>query len=205
MAAPIPPVGTRGLYELKTPWSTQPATLYTCMAIRRFTDLENRGTNVYETYYAPFDVAESEYRRDRSNNEAIITLTSETTAPIYVPSSYIASFPDLTFRNYHHVVLSSSFGPLPDYIDLTFVRQEIAKVISDTLGTVPEVHVGVVPMNGVVTPEEHDTLEVARQAKIENRTTDYARLLEAQQTNQQLLQRLAICEQILRDEGLIPA
>ena len=204
MPSPLPPVGTRGIYTLASPWSTPPATLFTCVAIRRFVDIENLGTSVYDTYYRPFELSEATYRTDRSNDEAIVTLTSATTAPIYVPSSYIVSFPDQTFRNYQHVVLSCSLGPLPDYIDLTFAKQELARVVSDVVGIEPEVNVGVAPLEGPVTPEEHDVLEVARQSRINNRTTTYARLLDAEQTQQQLLQRLAICEQILRDNNLIP-
>jgi len=205
MTSPIPPIGTRGVYALKAPWSTTPGVTYTCSAIRYFVDVENLGTDVYETYYAASGLDRTDYERDRKNQEAIVTLTSETTAPIYVPSSYIASFPDLSHRNYHHVVLSASLGPLPDYIDLTFVRDQVATVVSDVIGQEATVHLSVAPMQGTVSPEEHETLEAAREAAIENRTTDYARLLEAQQKITSLEQRLAIAETILKDNGLIPS
>lgn len=205
MERTIPPIGTRGVYSLKAPWTTQPTVLYSCAAIREFVDLENLGTNVYETYYLPYSVERNTYERDRRNNEVIITLVSDTESPIYVPSSFIAAFPDLSYRNYQHIVLSASVGPLPDYIDLTFAKAQMASALSDVIGVEPAVHVSVAAMSGVVSPDEHEALEAARQAAIANRTTDRARVLELQQQNASLAQRLAILEQIVKDHGLIPA
>jgi len=204
MASPIPPIGTRGVYSLNAPWTASPGVVYTCAAIRRFVDLANLGTDVYETYYAPSGLTQSDYDRDRQNDEAIVTLISETTAPIYVPSSYIASFPDQSYRNYHHVVLSASLGPLPDYIDLTFVRDQVATAVSEVVGQEATVQLSVAPMKGTVSPEQHEVNEAARQASITNRTTDYARRLELEQQVTQLNQRLAIAETLLKENGLIP-
>lgn len=204
MASPIPAIGTRGIYSLNVPWTTTPGVVYVCAAIRRFIDLANLGTDVYETYYAPSGLSQSDYEQDRRNDEMIVTLISETTAPIYVPSSYIASFPDLSYRNYHHVVLSASLGPLPDYIDLTFVRDQVATAVSEVVGQQATVQLSVAPLRGTVSPDEHEVLEAARQAAIINRTTDYARFLEVSQENTQLHQRLAIAETILKESGLIP-
>lgn len=204
MSSTIPPIGTKGRYSLTNPWTTDPGTIYICSAIRYFVDIENLGIDVYENYYAPMDLDKSIFEEDRKNDVAIVTLTSETTAPIYVPSSYIAAYPDLSHRNYHHVVLSASLGPLPDYIDLTFLQNQVAIVVSDTIGLEPTVQLSVAPMTDTVTPEQHDLLEIAREAAIENRTTAHAKVLELSQTKSQLEQRLAIMEQILRDNNLIP-
>jgi hypothetical protein len=59
-------------------------------------------------------------------------------------------------------------------------------------------------MTDTVSPEQHEILETARAAAIENRTTSYAKVLELERTRSQLEQRLAIMEQILRDNELIP-
>lgn len=200
----IPPIGTRGRYSLKAPFTTEPNTLYRCAAIREFVDLENRDRPVYENYYQPYDIPEADYRRDRDNKAVIITLVSDTTAPIYVPSSYIAAYPSLSYRNYQHVVLSASIGPIPDYLDLTFAKQQMASILSDTIGVTPEIHVGVAASSGVITPEQHETLETAREAAIVNRTTDRARLLEEQAKNTLLEQKIRLLEQILIDNDLLP-
>lgn len=200
----IPPIGTRGLYSLKSPWVTKPTVLYQCSAIREFVDLENLGVNVYETYYFPMGLERNVFEQDRRSGQVIVTLTSDTEAPIYVPSSYIAAFPDLSYRNYQHIVLSASLGPLPDYIDLTFAKATVANVLSDVVGLTPTVHVSVAAMQGVISPQEHETLEAARQAAIVNRTTEYAKVLQLQQQVTSLQQQNAILVQILRDNGLLP-
>ena len=204
MASMIPPIGTQGVYGLKAPFTTVPNTVYTCAAIRYFVDLENLGVNIYTAYYQPFGLETTQVDTDRRGTVAVITLVSDTAAPIYVPSSYVVSYPDLTHRDYHHVVLSASLGPLPDYIDLSFVQASMAALISDTIGLEPQVHISVAPLTDSVSPEQHEFLEVARQAAIVNRTTPRAQVLELQQTKTQLEQRLAIMELILRDHGLLP-
>lgn len=205
MASLIPPIGTRGRYSLIAPFVANGGVMYTCSAIRNFVDLDNLGVDIFNMYYFPNGLEQTICDRDRKNNEAIITLTSDTEAPIYVPSSYIASFPDLNVRNYQHVVLSASLGPLPDYIDLTFAKAAMASALSDILGVDPTVNVSVAASTGVVSPEDHEALEAARAAAINNRKTPYARVLEQDTEIQQLGQRLAILEQICKDHGLIPA
>lgn len=204
MASLIPPIGTRGLYELKAPWSTVPNTIYECAAIRYFVDLENLGVNILEAYYTPMGLEQANVDTDRRADVAVLTLVSDTSAPIYVPSSHVAAFPNLTQRNYKHLVLSASLGPIPDYIDLTFLQSEMASLVSDTIGLEPTVALSAAPLSESVSPTQHEILEAARQAAIDNRTTPRARVLDLQKTKSQLEQRLAIMEQILRDHGLLP-
>lgn len=199
-----PPIGTRGRYTVKAPFMTDDGVIYTCSALRRFIDLENLGTRIYETYYAPFDLAQADMEQDRRDGVLMVTLTSESHAPLYIPTSYITSFPDLSYRNYQHVVMSASLGPLPDYIDLTFARQQMQNVISDVTGVATEVFLSIAPMSDTVTPDEHEALEAAREASINNRTTDYARTLDKDQKIQRLEARNAVLVEILRSNGLLP-
>lgn len=204
MANNIPPIGTKGVYALSSPWSADAGVLYTCSAIRKFIDLENLGVDVYTTYYQTSGLDRSVYEQDRRDGVVLITLTSDRFSPIYVPSSYIASFPDLSYRNYQHIVLSASIGPLPDYMDLTFAKQAMATALSDIIGIEPTVFESVAPMDGVVSPDTHEALEVSRQSAINNRETDYAKVIDLQSQVVALSQRNAILEQILRDNGLLP-
>ncbi len=199
-----PPINTRGRYSVKAPYIVDEGVIYTCSALRRFIDLENLGTRIYETYYAPFGLAESDMQRDRRDGVLIVTLTSESSAPLYIPTSYITAYPDLSYRNYQHVVLSASLGPLPDYIDLTFARQQMQNVISDVTGVTTEVHLSIAPMEDTVTPDDHEAREAAREASINNRTTDYARNLEKDQKIQRLEARNAVLVEVLRSNGLLP-
>ncbi|QBJ02742.1 hypothetical protein MZD04_gp216 [Pseudomonas phage Psa21] len=207
MASVIPQIGIKGRWEVKDPFSVQPGLLYTLGAIRSFVDIENNGVNVFDTYYGPVGIPQATYSDDRRKGVMLLTLLSDTVAPIYIPSSFVTAYPSLDSVNYHHVVLSASCGALPVTMSLDFLVSQVAKIVSDTIGVTPTINIGVVPLLSVVTPEQHETNEAKREAAIANRTTDYARLAEEQRKNALLSQRLAVAETIiknLKDQGLIP-
>ena len=136
----------------------------------------------------------------------MLTLTTDDEGPRYIPSSFIESYPSLDSVQYHHVVLSASIGAIPVTTSLDFLETQVANVISDTIGVTPVINWGVMPLLSVVTPVQHQANEAKREAKIKNRTSDYARLLEEQQKNALLAQRLAVAEKIikdLKDKGII--
>lgn len=203
MALNVPPIGTRGIYSLKAPFTTVPDTLYTCAAIRHFKDIQNQGTDVFKRYYEPYEIEQIRYQDDLATGVVLVSLVSDTENPIYVPSSYIAAFPNLNSVNYHHVVLSLSLGALPEYLDLTFLKDQIAGVASDTIGVSPTVYENIATTTNTVSPEEHDAITIAREAAIKNRITDYARVIELQQQKASLEQRLQILETILIENGLL--
>lgn len=203
MALNVPPIGTRGLYSLKAPFTTVPNELYTCAAIRYFKDVQNQGIDVFKRYYEPYELDVSIYSRDLAAGVVIVTLISDSHPPIYIPSSYITSFPGLNSVNYHHVVLSMSLGPLPETLDLTFLKTALATVASDVIGVEPVVFENVADHTGAITPEEHDALTAAREAAVSNRTTDYARVLELTSQNAILQQKLQILEQLIISKGLL--
>ena len=203
MSLNVPPIGTRGLYSLKAPFSTLPNELYECGAIRFFKDVENQGLNVFKRYYEAYGLTQTDYQRDQTANAVIVTLISDTKAPIYLPSSYILAFPGLTSVQYQHVVLSASLGPLPTTLDLTFVKDQVAAAIAATTGVTPEVFENVAESTGAVTPEQHDALEAARQAAITISTTDRAQYLEERAKRIVLQEKLTALEQLVIAEGLL--
>lgn len=203
MALNVPPIGTRGIYSLKAPFATVPNTLYVCAAIRYYKDILNQGVDVYRRYYQPYEIPETQYQKDLAAGVVLVSLTSDTENPIYVPSSYIASFPNQNNVNYHHVVLSLSLGALPEGMDLTFLKDQLAGVTSDVIGVAPTVYENISATTNTITPDEHDAITIAREAAIANRTTDYAKVLELQRQKVELEQRCQILEDILIENGLL--
>lgn len=203
MALNVPPIGTRGIYSLRAPFATVPSTLYTCAAIRHYKDIQNQGIDVFKRYYEPYEIEQAVYQKDLVSGVVLVSLVSDTENPIYVPSSYIASFPNLNNVNYHHVVLSLSLGALPEHLDLTFLKNQLAGITSDVIGVDSTVYENIAATTNTITPEEHDAITIAREAAIKNRTTDYAKVLELQQQKASLEQRLQILEDILIDNGLL--
>lgn len=198
-----PPLAARGIYQLRQPWEVPASKVYTCQAIRSFKDVYERGTDVYTEYYAPYGVSRSDFSEDVEANAAIITLISDDFDVVYVPDTYIVSYPDMGVVNYQRVVLSVDFGLLPDFLSLDYIKQEMTTVGSKVIGKDPEVNEAVAPTSGAVTPEEHQVLEASRLANIEFQTTDYAKYLEQVQLNNDLSTRIQTLEQIIIDNGLL--
>ncbi|QVD49387.1 hypothetical protein LUCX_317 [Xanthomonas phage vB_XciM_LucasX] len=197
MALNTPPLHAKGLYTLRTPWVIASDTQYECIAIRSFRDFAERGEDVYTKYYAPKEVSREQYEADMAAGANIITLESETASVVHVPDSFIEKFPDITGVAYKRIVISVLLGPLPDAVDLTYAKAQLAAVASDITGVENTVNEHVAPYSGVVTAEQHATLEVARQAAITNRTTDRATVLSQQVIIDAQAERIANLEQAL--------
>lgn len=198
-----PPILTRGRYVLQQPWVANPGKLYTCQAIRSFKDLYEKNIDPYTQYYEPKGLGEGVFSDDVSANANIVTLISDNNDIIYVPDTYIASYPDMGDYEYSQMILSCSLGALPDYLDLTYLKSQVSQVASDVIGAEPEVleHRG--PSTGAVSASEHETLEAARLSAISQRETTYAQLQRAQTTIANQQQQIETLEQILIDNGLL--
>lgn len=201
----IPAVGTRGRFVLKEPFAAAmtPNTLYKMTADRQYDEIETLGQNIFELFYNPFLLTEQDVQADRAAGARMITLQTADSQPLYVPSTYI-EFPDLAFKPYSQYVLTLSCGPLPDDTLFDSTITAVKNACSDFLGYTPEVFVASMPISDLITPEEHDNREAARQGRIANRETDYARLYEANATIATQAQRIAILEKIVKDNGLLP-
>lgn len=202
----IPALGQRGRYNLNDPFGAAmaPNELYTLTASRLFEEIEGRGDDVYELFYKPYLISEQQVAIDRQNNVAILTLANPKYPPLYVPSSYVKSYPDLNTRPYSQFVLTLSLGPLPDDIILEPAMGAIANAASDFLGVTPQVHIGSMPLSDAITPEQHENREATRQAAINNRTTDYARVRELNAQVASLNQQVKMLEKIIKDNGYVP-
>jgi hypothetical protein len=204
MSSLIPPINSKGFFTLKSPWAMPANAVYECIAVREFADFSAIGEDLYALVYQPKSLDRTVFETDQTNDEKIITLASATKATIYVPSSYITGYPSMDNVAYSHVVASASLGALPDTLDLTFLQDQLAGVISDVIGVTTEIHLNVAPSDNYISAAQHATLEAARQDAIANRTTDRARLLEADVTIDGLRQKIAQYETFMRQQGWIP-
>lgn len=202
----IPAVGTTGQYKLNSPFAAAmiPNTLYTLDAVREYRDIEALGQNIFELFYKPFNLTESDLQSDRSAGAKLLTLTNAKSKNIYVPTTYVASYPNLSYTPYNQYIGCLSFGPLPDDTIFDPLIQALKNATSDFLGVEPEVNIAFMPLTDVITPTEHENREAVRQAAISNRTSDYARLAEANAKIALQEQRIAILEKIVIDNGLLP-
>jgi hypothetical protein len=199
MARNTPPLHAKGVYTLLAPWTTVGDAIYECIAIRSFADFVEKGQDVYQMFYGPKGLSQAVYEADLVAGAHIVTLQSATSAIIFVPDTYISKFPDLTGVEYKRLVMSVLLGPLPDNVDLTFLKTILGDAASDVTGVVATVTEHVAPYAGVVTADQHATLEAARQAAINNRTIDRATVLQQQTVINAQAQRITDLQAIIMD------
>lgn len=188
MAKKTPPILTKGRYTLISPWAASPTVFYTCVAIRSFDDIYKLGQDVQTIFYKSKGLEDGSiltspafsFATEKTLKPNIITLLGEDGSVIYVPDTFIASYPNMTEMEYAHMVLSVSLGALPNYLDLTAVKTAVAGVVSQFIGVAPPtlvVNEHRAPATNNPTAAEHETLEVARLSAITNVETDHAKVI----------------------------
>lgn len=178
----IPPVGTSGIYKLAPPFATQlQANMsYRCDAVRRVADFLAAGLDPFEEFYEPNGLSRAQYDLDLANQVCIISLVSSGGHWVYVPSTYVLAYPDINGVPYTVMVLGLELGALPNYKDLTGLKQALSNLTRDTIGVVPTIREVAISAVQKLSQSDHDALENARALAITNSQTDRARLLAAQ-------------------------
>ena len=168
-----PQMYARGSYELKNPWVASANKVFTCIASRSFEDIYKQGEDVYKTYYQNYILDGStvngqvfNFDEEAQSLPNICTLRSEENEIIYVPDTYILSFPNTTLVPYSNVVLGLSLGPLPDEMDLISINAVLVDNIKKYFGITAEVTTMRIPTSTNPTPEEHEQWEESRKGAI---------------------------------------
>lgn len=212
MAKKTPPLLAKGRYTLVAPWVANPNMLYTCMAIRAFEDIYKLGYDVQTIYYHSRGLVDGSiitspafvFATERTKQPNIITLVGDDGSVIYVPDTFIASYPNLSEVKYSHMVLSVSLGALPDYLDLNAVKAAVSGLVAQTTGVTPTVLEHRVPSTENPTAAQHETLEVTRLAAITLLETDHAKVLRLQAEKTLLQAKINTLVQILQTNNLLP-
>lgn len=199
-----PPLETKGRFSLRSPFPDVGNRFLNVIAVRLFDDCDAQGDDVFKDFYEPVALTEQDYQRDRSAGAAIVTLVDPEGEILYVPDTYIASYPNAGDVKYAHAVMSISLGPVPDILDLAAVGTQVRALVQGTVGVDNTVLFHIAPTTDVVTPEQHEANEIARQAQITNRQTidaDNARLRQLLTIKDQTIEDY---REILRQNGLLP-
>lgn len=194
-----PPINTVGTYKVRSPFTIDSGLTYICEAINGFEALESRDINVYETYYVPNGLNKDAFEADRNVAVDIVTLMCDDGPTIYIPSSYIASFPSGTVVPYNRAIISIDLGLVPDNLDVTALKTELNTTAGDYTGTSPLSALHVMPVTSPVTYADHVSLEAARRAKIKYTRTTEAELKDALAKLEEYENHIARLESLIRD------
>lgn len=204
MQSRTPPLFATGRWVIDDPFSVPSGAVYTCKAIRSFDDIRLMGIDPFEQYYVPKGVDEETFEQDEKNLANIVTLMSDNYPTVYVPDTFIISYPDTTTVPYRHVVLSLSLGAIPDHLALEDFKDKVEQSAEASLGietTVREHQAG--SLSEGIDQQSHRTLENNRLARITGNQTEYAKLLNLKEEATQLREYVGILEKLAIDNGLI--
>lgn len=200
----IPQINSTGFFQVKSPWQMPENTIYTCIAVRDFSDFTAIGENVFDLVYKPKNIPVELYQADVAAGAKIITLASRTQPTIYIPSTYLTGYPLMDNVAYSHVVLGVSLGAIPDNMDLTFLKDQMQGLVSSVIGVTPTVELNAAPSDNYMSATQHAAWLQARQEAITSRETDLARLMQANATISTLRQVIAQYEAFMRQHGWVP-
>lgn len=204
MAKFTPPYKSTGRFTVRDPFTIDDKSEYRCDSIRSLDEILALGLDPMQLYYAPLQLGDTEYQSDYAEGASIITLTSVTAPTLYIPDTYITSYPLLQGVPYRHAILSMSLGMVEESLDLSFLVEQLQNVGSDVIGITPEVKIHIGATTGIVDQPQHEALEQVRQAAIKVRDSDYVQKLELQRQNVLLHETINALQQFIRDKGLVP-
>jgi hypothetical protein len=200
MATQITPtLNSSGNFTLLAPWNNDliPNTNYTCISIRELQEIVNSGGDPFNDYYVPKSLDQSTYNTDVANGVSIVGLQAADSSVVYVPTSYIASWPDGGGVPYRVMLLSINLGAIPDSLDLTPITTKIAADVMDNMGITATVRAVAVSNVQLISQDDAAATEAARTANITNSSTDYSKYLTAQANYQSAMQQIQELEQYI--------
>jgi len=200
-----PPINATGQYGVRSEFDPvhTPGAVYRAESILGFHDLEERDIDVYKRYYQPRGIAygnestPGSYLGDRLNGINIVVLISDNQPTIYIPSSYITSFPTATTVPYSRHIISVDLGLLPDGINLSESMDIMLSKVAEVVGVLPsdgsgggvataELHT--ISLEGGIDFSDHEMLEQNRAQRIEDSGSEA--LLAALKRQQEQIQSL---------------
>lgn len=172
-----PWVYAEGLFTAKSPFNTvvDPATSFKVEAVRTINEIQLAGRDVYELVLKPVGISKdnaTEYIDAMISDKAcIITLTRQQGPVVYVPSTYLTSYPTVdgvVFERLCFIVDCGSCSP-DTKTKLDDTLQGIELVVQKNLGIkTPQVQVGTLPERSYVSKEQAEAWENSRLLQIDS-------------------------------------
>lgn len=181
-----PPVNTEGIFKVNTPFSLPQDVMFRVDAILNFADIVRRGEDPYAKYYAPLNISNSDYLDDAKVGASILTLKSNDGQLVFIPDTYIETYPGAAGVSYVRNVLVWDCGPVPDYVDINAANADAMAVLAKALGVVITPSVTTLAYEGVISDEDHVRMEAERKARIRQTVPLSEQLAIAESRNAEL-------------------
>lgn len=176
----VPPIGASGIFQLSSPFAAAliAGVSYTCVAVRRLSEIVHLGFDPFETYYQPYGITRQVYNSQMQEEACIVALRSSGGIWLYVPSAYITAYPDAGGIQYTSLVLGVDIGPIPNHLNLSAIKTKIISDIRDYIGVNATVMTVAVSETSLVSQANHNAIEAARTLLIAGSDTDRSKYLQ---------------------------
>ncbi len=197
----IPTIGAKGFYKLKAPFNSflHEDEQYSCQGVRSLGDYIGFNEDPLNNIYLYYGLTEEDFNNDVANNMFIVSLQSENGQWIYVPASYLSSYPIMNGIPYQNIMLGVSLGAVPNTVDLAPIQTLIANVVYENYGVQPIIKPVILSKPKLIDVDSHNTIQNARLIRATQRKTDYGRYRELQTQYDQLQERYRILEEFVKD------
>lgn len=174
-----PQIGMEGYWQLMAPWAAllHPTTIYRCTAVRSISELVQSQIDPFTTFYQPNGLDITVYNSDVAQDVRMVTLLGTDGHVLYVPTTYINTYPLVDGVKYVVRGLTVELSALPINTDLTALKQKISDMVKAFTGAPGTVHELALSKPTVIDYPTAANLEATRQANITANETDYAAVL----------------------------
>lgn len=181
----LPSIGMTGTFKLKAPFNqlVMENTQYRCTAIEAIDGLLAKDRSPFDEIYAEVGASESDYLADLEAGAYIVTITSGDGDVIEFPHNALTEMPDSSGIVYRSLVLSMSLSAIKDDFPLDVLTTELKNNILARFGIDSEVYITQVGGLTVLTEEQSESVEAARETRI---TSPDSPLYQQSVTEQQL-------------------
>jgi len=174
----IPGIYAAGQFEAVIPFDqiVDAERYYTVEAIRTVAEMQSRNLDIYSLVLQPAGIPKDETTKyiDEflTNKAVIIVLTLPGDTPVYIPSTYLSSFPAIDGVVLEHLCILADCGAVTPTIKtlLDETLNEVSQVIEKSLGVKNTVRFGVIPTKSYLSKTQADAWEQSRQLAINGTT-----------------------------------
>lgn len=196
MALSNPTVGSRGLWELKTPFQSYLPlnTTLECTAITNYGQLFSMGIDPYVTYYQKHNLSKEDYQKHSDEGGRIIFLRTDSGQVYSFPLHYLVSYPIGTGVNYCSIGIGLRLGAMPLNTNVDPLIQKFEELADSMLGVNVQAETMALSEIMIVDNTSHDRLEKARKQRMKDNKSTLVQLSEATEAKKVLTDKLGLAE-----------
>jgi len=196
----VPGIGTKGIFTLLAPFTTENNEVYECIAVRTISAYLAAGEDPLSVVYVPVQLTEDDYLEDAALDMQIVTLRNDKGYSIYVPARYISKYPIQDGVDFASYVIQLFLPPFPVDQNTTAFESELRELALQRLGV--ESQVDKVQTSDVRSIERQlaDTIVADRLVTINGNVTAFAQVAQLQAVIEQQKARIKALEDYIESK-----